>query len=109
MNGKPKIYTDEQVTITIEHNGQKHTTILSAHQAEQLKLVKIINKPSISNGEYTEPYMGLSEAATYLEVSPQYMSAKISKREDFPRPICTLKCGPIWSTADIVDYKGKHE
>ena len=107
MTDKPKLYKDEQVTMTIEHNGEKNTFVLSAQQAEQLKLIKIIERPRISN-QYTEVLMGLSEAADYLEISPQYMSAKTSKREDFPKPICVLKCGPIWNTAEIIEYRKKH-
>jgi hypothetical protein len=101
----PRIYSDEKVVITLNHQGQNYTSILTADEAEKRDLVKVIPRPIA--GQYNmplPPYMGLSEAAEYLGTTPQYLSGKISKRNDFPRPIAVLRCGPIWKTEEIIEY-----
>lgn len=98
-----RIYSDEEVIITLNHQGQNCTLILTADEAEKHDLVKVIPRP----GQYdtpVPPYIGVSEVAEYLGTTPQYLSGKIRKRNDFPKPIAVLKCGPIWKTEEIIEY-----
>jgi lysozyme family protein len=58
------------------------------------------------------PLVGSAEAADLLEIGPtnfSHLRAKMEKAEDesFPKPITTLRCGPIWLEADMVKFK-KH-
>jgi hypothetical protein len=102
----PRIYSDEKVIITLNHQGQNYASILTADEAEKHDLVKVIPRPIA--GQYNmplPPYMGLSEVAEYLGTTPQYLSGKISKRNDFPKPVSVLRCGPIWKAEDIIEYR----
>jgi hypothetical protein len=101
----PRIYSDEKVIITLNHQGQNCTLILTADEAEKHDLMKVIPREiTRQHDEALPPYMGLSEVAEYLGTTPQYLSGKVSKRRDFPKPISVLKCGPIWRTEEIIEY-----
>lgn len=44
--------------------------------------------------------IGTTEAAEILGVKPNTISARVSRKQ-FPDPIVTLACGPIWNREDI--------
>lgn len=51
-----------------------------------------------------QPYMGVREVADYLNSTRQTVW-NWSQSGDFPKPIATLRMGPVWATDAIVKFK----
>jgi len=50
-----------------------------------------------------QEYMGLAEVAEYLKVSKQFIS-NWRRRGRLPEPCAQLALGPVWKTAEIIEY-----
>jgi hypothetical protein len=47
--------------------------------------------------------MGITEVYTHMSISVQRLHV-LRRRPDFPSPLVTLACGPIWRAEDIELY-----
>ena len=54
---------------------------------------------------FARELMGVSEVAEYLGVLRSNFLRDYASREDFPKPIIRLRCGPIWVESDLLNWK----
>jgi predicted DNA-binding transcriptional regulator AlpA len=55
----------------------------------------------------THQLAGVSEAADVLGIVRQRVHQLLTTDQDFPKPIATLRCGPIWDTSELRTYNKK--
>ena len=58
----------------------------------------------MTNTENLPELLGLAEIADLYSVSKTTVG-NWTRRADWPRPICNLKMGPVWSTAEVLAHK----
>jgi chromosome partitioning protein len=52
---------------------------------------------------------GMAEVAKALGTSRQLISLWRTRYPSFPKPIASLRMGPIWDMRDIREWKAKHD